>query len=256
MGITIRTSRPGLFSVLAAVVLSLFVTGLAVPTQANAAAADISTMYTQTNSARTAAGLPALKRNTAMDAVAQAWAKKMADAATMSHNPSYSTQIPSGWTRASENVAYGYKSNAVVNGWLNSPGHKANIMGDVTDIGIGYFVDAKGVAWSVQNFAKYAASSAPAPAAPVVNGPTPVIVGNARVGYKLTANVGTWTPAPVSVTFQWKRAGVAIAGATAKTYTLTASDAGKPITVSVTGKKVNHTSRTRTSAPTLAVRGS
>lgn len=244
-----RTLRPGLFSVLAAVVLSLFMSGLATPTQANAAESDVTTILNQTNSARTAAGLPALKRNTAMDAVAQAWAKKMADANSMSHNPNYSTQIPSGWTRASENVAYGYKSGAVVPAWLNSPGHKANIMGDVTDIGIGYYVDAKGVAWSVQNFAKYSASSAPK----TVAGPAPKITGTVRAGQTLTAIIGTWTPKPVTMSYQWKRSGVNISGATAKTYTLTSADVGKTITVSVTGKRSGYTTVTKTTAKTAAV---
>ena len=220
------------------------------PSQANAAESDISTIFTNTNSARVAAGLPALKRNPAMDAVAQAWAQKMAASGTMSHNPSYSTQIPSGWTRASENVAYGYKSNAVVTGWLNSPGHKANIMGDVTDVGIGYFVDAKGVAWSVQNFAKYAATTTVSKS---VAGPTPKITGTARAGQKLTAIIGTWTPAPVTMSYQWKRAGANISGATGKTYTLTSADVGKTITVAVTGKKAGFVSATKVTAKTVAV---
>jgi hypothetical protein len=235
-------------------VLALFVSTVSAPTPASAAESDVATIFSGTNAARASAGLPALKRNVAMDAVAQAWAQKMAAAGTMSHNPRYSVQIPSGWTRASENVAYGYKSDAVVTGWLNSAGHRANIMGDVTDIGIGYFVDSKGVAWSVQNFAKYPASTTPAPSATAVAGPTPVIVGNARVGQRLTANVGTWTPTPVSVSYQWRRAGVAIPGATAKTYVLTTADASKAMTVSVTGKKVNYASLSKLSAETIAVR--
>jgi hypothetical protein len=246
----LRATRPGLISVLTALVLALFISMVSAPASASAAESDVSTILTNTNAARTSAGLPALKRNAAMDAVALAWAKKMAAAGTMSHNPSYSTQIPSGWTRASENVAYGYKSNTVVSGWLNSPGHRANIMGDVTDVGIGYFVDAKGVAWSVQNFAKYATSTA---STSVVNGPTPTIAGTARVGQKLTATAGAWTPAPVTVTYQWKRAGVAIAGATGTTYTLTTADAGKAITVAVTGKKSNYTSRAKSSVKTAVV---
>ncbi|HCF82769.1 MAG TPA: serine protease, partial [Ruminococcaceae bacterium] len=39
-----------------------------------------------------------------------------------------------------ENIAYGYRTPAeVVEGWLNSPGHRANILtGSFTHIGVGY----------------------------------------------------------------------------------------------------------------------
>jgi hypothetical protein len=249
-----RALRPGLSAVLAAVILSLFFSGLSAPTPANAATADISTIYAETNAARTSAGLRALRHNTAMNAVAQAWAKQMAVNNSMSHNPNYSSQIPSGWSRASENVAYGYTSGTVVDAWLNSPGHRANIMGDVTDVGIGYFVDAEGVAWSVQNFAKYATSTAPAPSTQPVSGPTPKITGTLRVGQKVTAIVGTWTPSPVTLSYQWKRGGANISGATGKSYTLRAADAGRTITVAVTGKKANFSTVTKVSAKTAGIR--
>ena len=120
------------------------------------APAHLATIFTNTNAARVTNALAPLKRNAAMDAVAGAWARSMASSGTMSHNPAYSSQIPAGWTLASENVATGYSSATVVSGWLNSSGHRTNIMSAATDIGIGYFVDARGVAWSVQNFARYA----------------------------------------------------------------------------------------------------
>jgi len=47
---------------------------------------------------------------------------------------------------------------------MDSPGHRANIMGDFTDIGIA-FLTINGTTWAVENFAKYGAS-VPAPAAP------------------------------------------------------------------------------------------
>ena len=42
-----------------------------------------------------------------------------------------------GAVKVNENVAYNYVSaNSVLHAWLNSPGHKANIEGDFTHIGI------------------------------------------------------------------------------------------------------------------------
>lgn len=58
-----------------------------------------------TNAVRAAAGKPALKRNTALDAVAQKWAKQQYLNGGMSHNPHYSTQIPAGWSAAGENLS-------------------------------------------------------------------------------------------------------------------------------------------------------
>jgi hypothetical protein len=241
------------------VVLAFTMTGLTAPTPAQAASSDISTIYAQTNAARVANGLPALKRNAAMDAVAQAWAKKMAAAGAVteepSHNPFYSTQIPKGWTTASENVAMGYTSTNVVAGWLNSPGHRKNIMAAVTDIGIGYYVDSEDVAWSVQNFAKYPTVKAAVATPKLVTAPTQKISGTTKVGQTLTAVTGTWSPTPVTLSYQWKRGGAVISGAIAKTYKLTASDIGKTITVSVTGKKSGYTTVTKTTSATAPISG-
>lgn len=67
------------------------------------------------------------------------------------------------------------------------------------------------------------------------NTAAPAITGNATVGEVLTRTMGTWTgtPAPTYAT-AWKRDGVAIAGATAETYTLVEDDLNAEITVTVT----------------------
>lgn len=90
-------------------------------------------------------------------------------------------------------------------------------------------------------------------ALPVVAGVTPTIAGTAKVGSALTASAGAWTPAPITLTYQWLRAGVAITGATASRYTLVAADAGKRISVTVTGTRSGYTKLTKASAQTAAV---
>lgn len=82
--------------------------------------------------------------------------------------------------------------------------------------------------------------------------PVPTISGTATVGKKLTAVTGTWTPA-ATFSYQWKRNGASISGATKSAYTLTATDAGKKITVVVTGKKTGFTTVSKTSAAKTAV---
>src|SRR5438445_637611 len=73
-----------------------------------------------------------------------------------------------------------------------------------------------------------------------INSAPPTITGTATVGQTLTANEGTWSNSPTSFSYQWLRCNgggnscVAITGATSKTYTLTATDAGHAIRVRVT----------------------
>ncbi|WP_433674923.1 hypothetical protein [Microbacterium gorillae] len=83
--------------------------------------------------------------------------------------------------------------------------------------------------------------------------PTPTVSGSVKVGSTLTAVPGTWKPSPVTLKYQWKRDGVAISGATAQTYRLTAADAGHKITVTVTGSKSGYKSVSKTSAATATV---
>lgn len=110
----------------------------------------------ETNEFRARHGQPALILSTPMNTVAGNYAKRMHDTCTFEHNPDYSSQIPDGWTRAGENIAAGYPYTEVVTGWINSPGHRANILGDFTHIGIGYYQGPKCYdRYYVQNFAKY-----------------------------------------------------------------------------------------------------
>jgi uncharacterized protein YkwD len=60
-----------------------------------------------------------------------------------------------GSTIIGENVASGQMTaREVVDGWLNSPGHKRNIEGDFTLTGIGYAIDRKGDIYFTQIFSR------------------------------------------------------------------------------------------------------
>jgi hypothetical protein len=155
---------------------ALVVLGAVAPiVAAPASAAPVDTIYSLVNQARAAVGLRGLLRNASMDAVAAAWANRMGADGTLVHNPDFSAQIPGGWNRAGENIAEGHPTpQAMFDGWMRSAGHRANILGDYTDIGIA-FVSVNGRTWGVQDFGKYpghvgppppqaAASPAPAPA--------------------------------------------------------------------------------------------
>jgi hypothetical protein len=67
-----------------------------------------------------------------------------------------------------------------------------------------------------------------------------VISGSTTVGSTLTVNPGIYEPAADTVTYQWQRNGVNIAGATSVSYELTADDAGKQIRVIETVSKASY----------------
>ncbi|MDQ1059765.1 hypothetical protein QFZ23_003666 [Arthrobacter globiformis] len=97
-----------------------------------------------------------------------------------------------------------------------------------------------------------ALSSPVTPAVPELVTAVPSITGAATVGSTLQANTGTWGPAPVTMSFQWFSNGVAIVGANLPTYTVKAADAGKSLTVTVTGSKAGFPTVSRTSAAVAA----
>lgn len=92
-----------------------------------------------------------------------------------------------------------------------------------------------------------------ASAAGVLRASVPTISGLAKVGSKVIALPGIWGPAPVTLKYQWLRSGLAIAGATASTYTETAADLGRTLSVRVTGSKMGYTTAVRTSKTTTIV---
>lgn len=84
---------------------------------------------------------------------------------------------------------------------------------------------------------------------------TPTITGTAQVGQVLTANPGTWTPTPTTFSYQWFRNGAAIAGATAATYTATATDLGATLTVQVSATPPGGTAASATSVGVVVTAG-
>ena len=67
-----------------------------------------------------------------------------------------------------------------------------------------------------------------------VNSTIPVVTGDTGEGDTLTTTTGSWTNSPTSYTYRWLRDDVAISGATASTYVLTATDVGTTIKSEVT----------------------
>jgi hypothetical protein len=93
----------------------------------------------------------------------------------------------------------------------------------------------------------------------VGNTAAPTISGTPAQGQILMVDEGTWTGAPSTFTYAWSRCDAAtgtvcvpIAGATTKTYTVTAADAGSKLVITVTGANTV-SNKPAASAPTAAV---
>jgi hypothetical protein len=95
-------------------------------------------------------------------------------------------------------------------------------------------------------------SSATAAVANVNDAPVLAITGTATEDQTLTTVVND-EDGLGTISYQWKRAGAAISGATANSYTLTQADVGSAITVTVSYTDVQGTAESVTSSATAAV---
>ncbi|MFN8168063.1 MAG: hypothetical protein U0S36_04700 [Candidatus Nanopelagicales bacterium] len=76
----------------------------------------------------------------------------------------------------------------------------------------------------------------------------PRITGTPRVGKRLTARTGTWSPSASAYRFQWLNNGKAIKGATKSTYVVKRGDRKDRISVRVTATRTAYTAVGRTTA--------
>ncbi|WP_110927904.1 CAP domain-containing protein [Bacillus massiliglaciei] len=122
-----------------------------IPSGANTKETATKTMETQVielvNSERKKAGLPALKMDSSLSKTATIKSQDMRDSQYFSHtSPVYGSPFDLmktygiAYKYAGENIAAGQTSpNSVIKSWMNSPGHKANILSkNYTRIGVGY----------------------------------------------------------------------------------------------------------------------
>lgn len=114
-------------------------------------------VYELVNADRAANGLPALTWNSQLGALAQGWSEHMAATGNFAHSDINSTiRSPAfnAFTSLGENILVGpCKMNAseMEQAWMNSPSHRANILGRYNLIGIG-MVCSGGRLWATQSF--------------------------------------------------------------------------------------------------------
>jgi len=115
------------------------------------------------NAERAKRGLHPLKANWQLSRVARYKSQDMAKLGYFSHTfPTYGSRfmmmekVGVRFSAAGENIAKGQRTpQEVMNGWMNSPGHRANILSpSYTEIGVGYAKSRTGVNHWTQMFIK------------------------------------------------------------------------------------------------------
>ena len=111
------------------------------------------------NAERAKEGLPAVQLDAQITAAANIRAREIVQqfAHTRPNGSSFYTVLKENgisYMGCGENIAYGQRTaEEVMNGWMNSSGHRANIMNkNYKNIGVGYYQDARGVKYWVQLF--------------------------------------------------------------------------------------------------------
>ncbi|ETI56937.1 hypothetical protein F443_00686 [Phytophthora nicotianae P1569] len=142
-------------------------------------------MLASVNAQRAAQGLPALCLNTKLMAASMRHSTDMAAKNFVSHTGSdgstMSLRVTAAgykWTRVAENVAAGQSSiAAVMTSWMNSAGHRANILGDYTMFGTAYAYNSGSTYkhyWT-QNFGKGSSESCSYEDVEYEDAPTPTL---------------------------------------------------------------------------------
>ncbi len=112
------------------------------------------------NDDRTQHNLPLLQMNEFESSLASKHSQDMANGRVKFGHDGFDSRAKAiqktlGSTEVGENVASGQMTaREVVNGWLNSPGHKKNIEGDFILTGIGYATNRKGDIYFTQIFSR------------------------------------------------------------------------------------------------------
>jgi uncharacterized protein YkwD len=156
--------------------LILGLAALVQPMAASAAPQEVTAEFVQrvvdlTNARRAEAGLRPLRLNAQLSQAAQSYSEVLAGSDCFAHTcgpvPEMANRVEGAgygdWQAIGENIAAGYATpDDVVEGWMNSPGHRKNILSpSFSEIGIGLVTGrgAYGTYWT-QDFGNRESSTA------------------------------------------------------------------------------------------------
>jgi uncharacterized protein YkwD len=116
------------------------------------------------NEERHGRGLAPLVVNVRLREVARDWSANLASSGALAHNPHLGSEVDERvtdeWRRIGENVGYRrlndadwrQLANMMHNALMASDGHRANILGDYNQVGVGVTIASDGTMWVVQDF--------------------------------------------------------------------------------------------------------
>ncbi len=142
----------------------------------NSIAAD---MFSRVNAERAARGLPALRWNGSLATNARNWSMSMSGSNNFAHSNLY--PLLQQYQTAAENIGVGgsgTRSGAIHTAWMNSTGHRVNLLAPNLDvIGIGVYCAPDGRLWATQQFGRYPNSSLPSGFGPTPSA-NPIVMGD------------------------------------------------------------------------------
>ena len=148
---------------LVSLTLSLLIAALVLPVTGAAAqdfVPEAEAAFTEAiNASRAEEGLEPLVPNLELQGIARTWSVAMDAADLLSHNPSYAEEYGGHWRTMGENVGRSTYPGASAarfvevlhQAFMDSPGHRANILGDYNQVGVGVLVD-RSTMWVTVNF--------------------------------------------------------------------------------------------------------
>jgi uncharacterized protein YkwD len=109
------------------------------------------------NLARSATGKGKLQLDKQLSRVARRHAWEMQHRNTLFHTPSSTLGWRvTNWVRLGENVGYGGDVASLHRAFMNSPAHRANVMGSYRHVGVGVKKNSNGVMWVTIIFESHA----------------------------------------------------------------------------------------------------
>jgi hypothetical protein len=162
------------------------------PSSASASAADENSFIAQVNATRASVGLPALQPDVQLTNLARGWTGSMRDGVCgegefICHASPISAGVTHSWAKLGENVGTGPDVGSIMQAFIASPGHYANIVDpEFTHVGVGVVWDGNRM-YTTHRFMKLQSAT-----------PTTTTVAPTTTAAPTTPNTSPTTAAPLS----------------------------------------------------------
>ncbi len=136
--------------------MAAFVSVTGTAPAAASSGSDEQAFFDLTNAARAQSGLGPLAWSEGLANIARVWSGSMASSQALAHNPTLVGEVGAwitpNWQRLGENVGFGGSIGNLQAAFMNSPGHRANVLGNFNQVGIGVVRDGNGTIWVTLDF--------------------------------------------------------------------------------------------------------